>query len=100
MEKNSHHTEINNIKIENVTYSSSTEINNVSNHYFTQAGPRLANDIPAIDTSFREYITPTQHTFSIYEINSNDVYKIIAQFRYIKIQLETKDITTRLRGMI
>ena len=24
----------------------------------------------------------------------------IAQFRYIKIQLETKDITTRLRGMI
>ena len=25
---------------------------------------------------------------------------LIAQFRYIKIQLETKDITTRLRGMI
>ena len=24
----------------------------------------------------------------------------IAQFRYIKIQLETKDISTRLRGMI
>ena len=24
----------------------------------------------------------------------------IAQFRYIKIQLETKDVTTRLRGII
>ena len=77
LEKNPHHTEINDIKIEDVTYSSSSEISNVLNHHFTRAGPRLANDIPAIDTSFREYITPTQHTFSIYEMDSNDVYEII-----------------------
>ena len=30
-----------------------------------------------MDTSFREYITPTQHIFAIDEINSKDVYNII-----------------------
>ena len=75
--KNLHHAEINNIKIEDVTHSSSSEISNVLNHHFTQVGPRLANVFPAIDTSFREYITPTQHIFAINEINSKDVYNII-----------------------
>ena len=34
LEKNFHHTEINNIKIENVTYFSSIEISNVLNNHF------------------------------------------------------------------
>ena len=82
--KNLHHAEINNIKIEDVTHSSSSEISKVLNHHFTQVGPRLANVFPAMDTSFREYITPTQHIFAINEINSKDVYNIIQSLKQFK----------------
>ena len=39
-------------------------------------GLELANHTPAVNTSFTEYITPTQHIFAINEIGINEVHKI------------------------
>ena len=40
-----------------------------------------------------------KQTMPLVQLNVN-ILRTVAQFRYIKIQLETKDITTRLRKMI
>ena len=76
LEKNPHHAEINNIKIEDVTHSSSSEISNVLNHHFKQAGLRLANVfflqwIPALES-----ISPLPNIYlplmkSVYNVNQS-----------------------------
>ena len=53
------------------------KISDVVDHYFTRIGPRLGNNIPATDASFTEYITPTQHSFSVKETNNSAVHKLI-----------------------
>ena len=37
-----------------------------------------------MDTSFREYISPTQDIFAINEINSKNVYNIIQSLKQFK----------------
>ena len=75
--KNPHHAEINNIKIKDVTHSSSSEISNVLNHHFKQVGLRLANVFFLLWIPALESISPLPN---IYLPLMKSVYNIIQSF--------------------
>ena len=70
-------TEIKDITVDGMSYTSPSEICNVLNAHFVQVGPNLANSIPEANINFDKYITPSQHSFSLIEITDNIVYRLI-----------------------
>ena len=56
MAKTQETTEINALKIGNVSYTSPREISDVLNNHFSNVGPSLASKIPPSNTAFSDYI--------------------------------------------
>ena len=70
-------TEIKDITVDGMSYTSPSEICNVLNAHFVQVGPNLANSIPEANINFDKYITPSQHSFSLMETTNDIVYRLI-----------------------
>ena len=77
MGKDSLSTEIKDITVDGMSYTSPSEICNVLNAHFVQVGPNLANSIPEANINFDKYITPSQHSFSLMETTNDIVYRLI-----------------------
>ena len=77
MGKNSQSTRINRLKIWDIDYTSPNEISIELNNHFSQVGPTLANEIPVTTSKFSDYLNPTQHTFTLIETSSDNIFKLI-----------------------
>ena len=75
--KATNNSSINELKVNNKSFTEPSDISDILNRHFISIGPNLASALPIGDTDFESYITPARSVFRLKHTTADVVFKIL-----------------------
>ena len=75
--KSTNNSSINELKVNNKSFTEPSDISDILNRHFISVGPNLASALPIGDADFESYITPARSVFRLKHMTADVVFKIL-----------------------